>query len=342
MKTLSLLTLFITISFLTSCSTKVTVKSLQPAKISSPDIKTIIVDDIKNDNVGLTYTIRSKMSNMKFDNKTYFTLVNRNQDKRILEEQRLMDSGLIDTNTDTSYTLKEAKSILSGAIIGKSVNRYRKYETRTNYDKCLQYMNKDKKACKIYEKYNVLCVQREFILSSHFDILKITNGKTLYSNNFTKLYKDYHCEDRASNIESQNKIFVDLSNEIANDFIKTIAPSYTYTQVELLDDEDIHYNDNNQQLLKNSIELIENNNIQEANELLLTLTENTNYKSYVALYNLAITYEALGNFKNAYKYITRAKDITLATHMNKDVISAYNRIKRELDSYTKASKQISK
>ena len=75
MKKLSLIILLTSISILfTACSQKVTIKALKPSSVEDSAIKKISIKTIKNDDISLTSNIQSKMNNVQFNNKKYFTI----------------------------------------------------------------------------------------------------------------------------------------------------------------------------------------------------------------------------------------------------------------------------
>jgi curli biogenesis system outer membrane secretion channel CsgG len=139
------------IMLINGCSTKVEVKSLRAPVVQSADIKNIVVPKMKQDNLRLTESLRNKMANLEIENKKFFNIIDRDNIDLILKEQLLQDSGLVNiSNKNRLEGLSQADSILIGEIIQKSVDYSFNYETRTNYDKCIEYLHyKDgKKAAK--------------------------------------------------------------------------------------------------------------------------------------------------------------------------------------------------
>jgi hypothetical protein len=98
------------------CSQKVTIRAIKPSVINDKDIKKISVEPFFNDNISLSSNIKSNISNVVFNNKKYFTLVNRHDKNKILKEQKLQDSGLVNTKASKLFELGEINSIITGKI----------------------------------------------------------------------------------------------------------------------------------------------------------------------------------------------------------------------------------
>jgi len=96
-KTILLFTTMLFILFMAGCAQKVNVRALEPAEIDrAATTKKIAVDSFRNDRVGLSGKIEAKLARFKIDNKSYFTIVSRNDFKKIIEEQKIQNSGLVE------------------------------------------------------------------------------------------------------------------------------------------------------------------------------------------------------------------------------------------------------
>lgn len=322
----------------TGCTQKLTVKSLVPAPIEDKDIKNISIKNFKNDTVNLKDNITSKMNSITFNNKNYFNIVNRKDIDKVLEEQRLQDSGLVNNKGSQNYGLSDVNSFIKGDINLKTYNQNRYYETRTNYNKCIRYS--EKKSCLEYAKYSVSCQSHTYNLGATINITRVSNADIIFSKRFDSSNVQRQCSDRAINLLSKDVIFELLAKDIAKKFVSYIAPKYKYLSIELIEDEDIDYTKVQEKMLKNSLKLIELKDIKEANSLLQKLVTSTNSKSSTALYNLAVTYEYLDQYPKAQIAYKKAKDITLLDDMNKLIIKANKRIKKVIQDRDKAISQI--
>ena len=340
-------TLFILLAFLsiffTACSQKVTIKALKPSSVEDSAIKKISIKTIRNDDILLTFNIQSKMSNVRFNNKPYFTIINRKATPSILQEQKLQDSGLANLSRNKQFEVGEVESILSGSINAKQYDKSEFYEKRTNHSKCIEYKdNKNKKECIKYEIYNAICSNNTFTIRASLTINKVENTALIYSKNFHKQKVLKDCNDYKIELPPRNTVYNIISNEIANEFLQDISPSYEYFQVVLIDDSDIDYTDNQEKILDNALKLIEFNHLSKAELLLSRLVSSTKSKSSTALYNLGVVKEALGKLKEAYTLYKKAENISMLNNLDKNIMKAVQRIEESLVNNKRAMRQIMK
>jgi tetratricopeptide (TPR) repeat protein len=334
--------LFSFIILISGCSTKVTVKGISPGQVNDSTIKNITILDFKNDNISQAREIESALSNLTVEGEKYFNVINREHLNEVIKENSLNSSGIVNSSNDFEG-LEEAESFLTGSVEISDVSKVFYREYRTDYSSCVLYAkNKDgKEYCKEYRRYTVRCQKNLYTLNTKVKIIKVKNSTTLFSKNYLKRKRLKSCYDDPNDLPSVEVVNSELARLIANDVITDIAPHYVYYRVVLLDDEDIKYSEKESNMLQNSLELIKNKRIEKANELLKRLNNSLNAKSYVALYNLGVTEEALGNLQKAYDLYEKAENITLLSSSVDEVSNAVQRIKIELQKQKKAKAQIS-
>lgn len=324
------------------CSQKITVKALVPAQIGDKDIKNIAIDKFENDDIFLSNNINSKMNEVKFDDKNYFNIVNREDIDKILAEQKFQDSGLVNKNALELYGLSDISAIISGKVNSKSYTKRAYTEQRTDYDTCFQYKTSSdgKEYCILYRKYNIRCNAYSYSVSADAKITRVSNSDIIFSKTFVKSTSTNRCSDSMKSLSSKQSIYELLSKSIAQEFVSYIAPKYKYLSLELLEDEDIDYTDIQENMLENSLKFIELKDIESANELLEKLVSSTQYQSSTALYNLGVTYEYLGMLDKALEVYEKAKNITFLNDMDENIIKAVSRIKKSIENKNKAQMQI--
>lgn len=324
--------------FIFGCTSKVNIKVLNPSSLSDSSVKKIIIRPFKNDSVNLKNKIENKMNNLKYSNKNYFQIINTQNRDILLKEQKILDSGIVELeNSETVFSLPEAKSILFGKITNKNHKRTIYYKTRVDYSKCIKYKN-DK--CKKYFEYKVRCIEKSYNLESNFSILRINDNKTIYSKSIESSKKIYQCLDRKKINDDKNKIFSALANNITDKFLYDIAPVYSNIRVIILEDEYISYSKREKQVLKDSIRLLKKSFYNESIIKLQILNELTKHNSYVAFYNLAIANEAIYNLELAKKYYFKARELTLNNDSNEVVLKAAKRIINRIALQKLAKKQL--
>lgn len=128
------------------CS-KVKIKTIKPSTNYSKEMKQVIVDKFINDNINLSSSIESELNSVYFNKNKYFKVIDRKNIDKLLEEQKLQDSGLTSDKNVDNFNLATAQSILTGEVNFTKYNKSNYYETRTDYTQCLTYI-KYKVNCK--------------------------------------------------------------------------------------------------------------------------------------------------------------------------------------------------
>lgn len=334
----------IVVLFMTGCAQKTQIKAIKAAKVTDSDIKHIGVASFKNDKVGQADQINSEIFSASINGKKYFNLVDRENIKMVMKEKELNDSGLVDliNNNDSSSGLQEIKTLVTGTVLlnDSSVSNY--LESRIDYQTCRQWKTtkKGKKYCAKYRKYNVRCKAKTYSFKTNVKLIKIANSGTMFSNTYEASMKQSHCADDDNVLPSRKEAGTTLAGSVATQLLKDIAPSYVHFTVKLLDDPDIEYTDAQEKLLENALALIKQDRMDKANGLLSKLNDSTRGTSYVALYNLGVTEEALGNVAIAYELFKKAEDISLMTEIIDEISLAVKRSKRNLAEFNKTKKQM--
>ena len=284
------------------CSQKVGVKALVPAQVDRiSQTKVIAVTDFTHDRVGLSRKIEAKLSNFQIDNKKYFTVVSRNDINKVIAEQKLQNSGLVnDKNIVKVGELIGAQAIISGNVSPVTKQDSYFYESRV---RCA-----DRK-CKKLVTYDVRCMKRLVGLSAEIRIVDVTMGDIIYADTLSRSASFKHCEDDSRGIPSKTMMAQNLADNIAYEFTYKLTPHYRRFNVKLLEDPDLDYTKSQEKLLKFSLQYIEKGRYSKAEQLLKELVDSTNMKSYVPFYNLGVMKEAQGKYKEAKKYYEYADNL---------------------------------
>lgn len=285
-----------------ACSQKVNVRALEPAQIDRASAtKKITVTSFKNDLVGLSGKIESGLASQSIDNKRYFTIVSRADFDKVIREQKLQNSGLIETSTAVDVgNLIGAEAIISGNVGSVTSNDSYYYEERS---RCA-----DKK-CKSYIKYKVKCLNRVVGLSSEIRMVDVGRGDIIYADNMSKSANYYHCSDDSRSIPSQEIAAQSLASSIARNFTYKLTPHYRNFEVILLEDPDLDYNDIQEKYLEVALEYIKQKRYDKAEKFLIDLIDSTGEQSYVPFYNLGVIKEVQGNYSEAQSYYKSADDL---------------------------------
>lgn len=333
LKISKILSLFFIVIISAGCSQKVTIRALEPAQIDRAALtKKVSVLPFEHDRVGLSDRIESNLANQKFNNKNYFTMINRKDFDKILAEQKIQNSGLVEISKAVEVgNLLGAEAIISGSVGRASSSDTYYYETRLG---CA-----DKK-CKELVPYQVRCTKRITSLSSEIRMVDVSKGDIIYADSMDKSLEYSHCSDDSNPLPSTEITAQKLANAMADSFTRKLLPHYRYFEVVLLEKPDIKYSSKEEDLLDLALEYIKHERLDKAEQLLADLIDSTNQRSYVAFYNLGVIKEARGSYLEAQKYYKRADELMVKPV--EDISEAYVRIESLIEKHNQTKEQLSK
>lgn len=315
------------------CAQRVNVKALVPAEIDrATNTKNIAITEFKNDFVGLSSKIEANLANQKINNQPFFTLVSRTDIDKVIREQKIQNSGLVETSEAVEVgNLIGAQAIISGDVGRVTSSDTFYYEERV---RCA-----DKK-CKEVVKYNVGCNMRIVGLSAQIRMIDIAKGDIIYADTMSKASEFRHCVDDYRAIPSSEVAAQALANEMAESFTYKLTPHYRYFSVILLEDADLEYSDTQETLLESSLEYIKQNRYDKAEKLLMELVDSTGKQSFVAFYNLGVVKEAQGEYKEAQEYYKIADNLMIEPV--EEISIAHNRIGSMIENQSKTQEQMAR
>ncbi len=301
-----LLALLIGLLLVSGCAQKVSIKALSPAEVGDMATKKkIAISSFKNDRYGLSGKIESQIAKHKLDKKRYFTLVSRKDLKKILQEQELQSSELMDEATATRVgRLIGAQAIVNGEITSASATTDKYLENRI---RCLKYVKN--KGCVKFQNYYVACKTLQASVSANINIVNVESGLVIYGDTISKEYNADSCRGRRPLSKSQalNR----LTSSVASDFVYKLTPHYIYFEVGLLEDIELDdVLDEQEDSFENSLAYIEAGRMDKAKTILEDLLDELDGKSFVVAYVLGVVYEAQGKYEDAKKIYYMADDLT--------------------------------
>ena len=288
------------------CAQKVRIKALNPAEVGEMATKKkVAISSFKNDKYGLSGKIESQIAKHKLDKKRYFTVVSRKDLNKIMAEQKLQSSELMDETTATRVgKLIGAQAVLNGEIASADTSYGRHQEKR---QRCA-YRNK-KGECQRYENYTVTCKTLRASVTANLNIVNVETGSIIYGDMITKEYKGNSCR-RA--LLSKDQALNRLTSAIASDFVYKLTPHYVYFNVGLLEDIELDdVTDKQEQTFENSLAYIKAGRMDKAEKMLQGLLDDVDGKSYVVAYVFGVVKEARGSLDEAKKMYTMADDLAL-------------------------------
>lgn len=324
---------FLAAIVISGCSQTISVRVLEPSQIErAASTKKISVVEFKNDSVGLSNKIEAQLANKKIDNKNYFTMISRKDFKKIIDEQKIQNSGLV----NVSDAVEVGNLIGAEAIISGSVSKVASNDTNYLSERIGCADNK----CKTFTVYKVRCTKRIVSLSADIRMIDVAKGDIIYADTISKSSEFSHCSDDSTALPSAEIAARKLSDSIATNFTYKLTPYYRYFEVVLLEKPDIDYGDNEKKLLEVSLEYIKQNRYDKAEKYLVDLIDSTSQKSYVPFYNLGVVKEAQGDYAEAQKYYNIADEMVIEPV--EEVSLAYVRIQNLIEKSSIAKEQLSK
>ncbi len=318
------------ILLMSGCAQKVTIKALQPAEVSRAALtKKVAVTSFKNDKPNISGKIEANLAKHKLDGKQYFTIVSRQDLNKVLSEQKIGTSGLIDPSTATEVgKLLGAQAIISGRTGNASTSDTNFYETRT---KC------NKNGC---WDVRVRCTKRVAGLDAEIRMIDTKKGDIIYADTINRTAAWKHCNDDSRPLPSTMMASQQLASAIAKDFSYKLVPHYVYYNVALLEKPDLEYTKKQELLLKTSLAFIKAKRYDRAEKLLKKLINSTGEKSYVPLYNLGVLTEAKGDYEGAKNLYAKADKLTVEPV--EEINLAINHIDKLIEENKKALAQLKK
>jgi len=323
---------------MSGCAQKIQIKALNPAEVGEmASKKTIAVSQFNKDDIGLSGKIESKIASHKLNKKKYFTVLSRKDLDKILQEQELQSSELMNENTSSKIgKLIGAQAMVNGEIVNSNAKVGSYTEAR---EKCLSYYKDG--SCAQFKHYRVTCKTLEASVSANINIVDVTTGTIIYGDNISKEYSANSCKYGSAKVLSKSQVINRLTNSIANDFVRKITPNYIYFSVTLLEDIELdNVSDKINKDFENALKYIKNKRYVKSEKILTSILDSLNGNSYVVAYDLGVVKEALGKLDEAKKMYKLADDKT--TEPIKELDIALIRIDTLIAKKIETNKQLNK
>lgn len=333
---------------MSGCAQKVRIKALNPAEVSEmASKKKVAVSNFKKDTVGLSGKIEAEIAKQKLDKKRYFTVLSRQDMAKVIAEQKLQSSELMDeTTTARIGKLIGAQAIINGEIASANAVSGVYMEDR---EKCLSYY-KDGSGCARYRYYRVRCNTTQASVSANINIVDIETGSIIYGDTLSKEYSADSCkagtalmgllQTAPKQILSQKQALNRLASAIASEFVYKLTPNYIYFDVTLIDSielEDVA--DEKEKDFSYALEYIKAARYDKAKDILEGLMNSFDGKSYAVAYDYGVVNEATGDFNKAKELYTLADGLTVGPV--EEINLAINRIDNLIQQKEEAKKQMS-
>ncbi len=304
------------LSLLFGCSSPPKVKKevLMPARVDGlKQSKKIAFIKFKGDTNGLyTQKVESFFRQIKVDGQSYFEVVEREALQKIIEEQKLSQSGLLNEQESVKVgNISGADTLVVGSISLPKVDRVRTSEERTDFNTCVRwYKNKKKKrVCERYRIYRVNCFTQSTGIQVNVKFVSVETAKSNYQGNYSGSDRNYYCTDRGSPA-TQEELKESAFNQAVSSMRKDVAPYRQQVTIEMLDEDDgsnLDDKDDALELFEKGLKLVENGNIDRG----CTFFKQASAKyahSPAIYYNLGVCAELKSNLSQALTFYKAAQN----------------------------------
>jgi curli biogenesis system outer membrane secretion channel CsgG len=328
------------IVLMTGCAQKVQVKALNPAEVGEmASKKKVAITAFQDDRVGLSGKIEAQIAKHKLDQKRYFTVLSRNDLDKVMREQKLQSSELMDEKTATKIgKLVGAQALINGQVTTSGKNgSYQEARER-----CLKYY-KDSTECARWKHYNVTCKTTQAGISASINIVDMENGSIIYADTITKDYNGDSCKDGTFTdvkIPTKDQALQGLANQISNEFVYKLTPHYVTFSVGILDSIEFEVNDKQAASFENALAFLKDGRSDKAEQIMNKVNESLNGQSYVVAYNLGVINESRVKFDDAKKLYAMAD--SLAETPVEEINAAVIRIDSLIAKRDKAKEQMNR
>ena len=337
------------IVLMTGCAQKVQVKALNPAEVGEmASKKKVAITAFKNDKVGLSGKIEAQIAKHKLDQKKYFTVLSRNDLNKVMKEQKLQSSQLMDEKTATKIgKLVGAQALINGQVT--TSGKEGSYQEAR--EKCLKYY-KDSSECARWKHYKVTCNTTQAGISASINIVDMENGSIVYADTITKDYNGDSCKDGTTSygllsvntgdvkIPTKEQALQGLANQITNEFVYKLTPHYVTFSVGLLDSIEFEVTDAQTASFENALAFLKDGRSDKAEQIMNKVNDGLNGKSYVVAYDLGVINESRAKFDDARKLYAMAD--SLAETPVEEINAAVLRIDQLIAKRDKAKEQMNR
>ncbi len=316
-------------ALLAGCATSVNVERLAPAKNdTAANTKIVAVTQFDNDFMGLSQKVESAITNKTVQGEPFFTVVSRRGINEVIDEQKLHFSNLVDNEgIIEAGKLIGAEGIISGAVNGSDTSYEGYYVSRIE---CA-----DAKCKRTYER-RIYCQEMNNYLSATINMTQVETGKLILSETFKAENQFDAC--RGSGLPTEAEAMDRLADDISEQFLSHIAPTAIAINVQLLDDPEIDYSDDQELQLERAIEYIKLQRYNRADELLSDLLTSTEDRCHVAAYNLGVVKEIKGENSKALQLYQLAD--RLSSEPEKLILRAITRVEKAIADSKRLEQQL--
>lgn len=300
---------------LTGCAPKISMCKLIPGGVTeAAQMKKIAVAPFDG-NFGTEFSVEleSSLASIRVNDAPFYEVVNRNALDKILEEQKLTMSGLVDTKSAVNLgKLLGAQGLYVGQITTAKYN-----DTPYKEDRSECVATNDKGKCVSWRSYTVNCTKRTAQLTVVPKLVDVETAKIAYSQTFNETEVAKGCRDTTAPKDG-SQMLTELRNAVIRKIRLDVAPHTEIVEVKLLTDTDDITSEAAKEKLNQGMAFAKNNRMSRACEI-WEEAKSLAPSSISYLHNLAVCAEMNGNLELAQALLSEADKKLVKPN---DIISA--------------------
>jgi len=284
---------------------------------------------------GLGARIEAMLTNIKVNGEKYFTVVDRQNLNRILQEQEISLSAAADPTTAVRIgKVTGIQALLTGTILEASV-RDEPYVVKSR--KCVSTNKKG--LCTRFREVRHRCIKRTAVLSFVSKLVDVTTGNVLFSETLTRRTQDSGCPSRGETLLGEADMFRGITESALEELAKWLAPYPAVVRLKLKNADRVVRNiDEVLVKFKAAVKFSDKRRIDRACELWAECYEITRDDSLSVLFNMGVCREVSGDFAEALEFYTRADKASLEP--DDTITEALERIGKLLDKKDELDSQL--
>ena len=217
----------------------------------------------------------------------FYKIIERDQLEKILKEQRISLSGIVDENSAAEV----------GKILGLDVIIMGEVSYNTVDERTTSWLG-------LASSSNNNCNKRTVTASGNIKLVSVETAQIIGTKNASSKLSVQKCDDQRSTMPNQNDMADICLKDLSKKFVDYFAPGYQYIEYEF---EKIQLKEFKKKS-KEALELIEKGEIDKAFPTVYAMFEADSYNPKAA-YNLGVLYEMVGDYENALEYFRIASDL---------------------------------
>ena len=325
------------------CATKIKVNMLQPAQYHDASLtRTVAV--LPFDGPGgadIASEFEGVLGSILIDGKPYFSLVDRAQINKTMNEMKLSQSGLVNQSTAARIgKMVGTQGIYTGMVTLSGVNdspfRERRQQCAQHQIKYDNKGNAYEGACLRWRPYDVSCTKRVASFACSPKLIEVSTGKIIYAQNLSGSADSSGCEDRLP-VKGEAELLQKAKEIAKKEFRKNVAPFYVTREIALMDSTDGISSSEAKDKLKNGMDYAAKQRMDSACEL-WEEANNLSPNAPSILYNLGVCAESRGDLDAALNLYRRTDK--LIGKPDDNVSLALNRVTEAIKNRKKLAEEL--